>query len=119
MSRFFLAPAAEQDILSILAWTHQHFGEAARLRYEALLTQAIIDIANDPYCSGSIARPEMARAARTYHLHHSRNRLSTSIGRVKRPRHFFVYRLRESGEVEIGRVLHDSVDLDRHVNFQS
>ena len=37
MRRYILAPAAEQDIESILSWTHERFGERARLRYEALL----------------------------------------------------------------------------------
>ena len=41
MARFTLSVAAERDIVSILTWTHEHFGEQARLRYEALLVQAM------------------------------------------------------------------------------
>jgi toxin ParE1/3/4 len=48
MPRVTLAPAAEEDIARILAWSHEHFGEQARLRYETLLTQAIVDVAEDP-----------------------------------------------------------------------
>ena len=36
MQRVVLAPAAEEDIVEILAWCHEHFGEPARIRYEAL-----------------------------------------------------------------------------------
>ncbi len=114
MARFVLSPAAEQDILSILAWTHQQFGENARLRYEALLGQAILDVAEDPERIGVIRREEIREGAFTYHLWHSRLRVDTSVGRVRKPRHFLLFRVAD-GVVEIGRVLHDSMDLDRHL----
>lgn len=115
MPRFILAPAAEEDIQSILAWTHEHFGEPARLRYEALLIRAMTEVADDPDRFGSFARPEIAREIRTYHVHYSRNRTAPRGRRVKRPRHFILYRRRADGVVEIGRILHESVDLKRHV----
>jgi toxin ParE1/3/4 len=34
---------------------------------------------------------------------------------VKHPRHFLLYRIRADGQVEIGRVLHDSMDLEPHL----
>ena len=64
---------------------------------------------------GSTARPEIANAVRTYHLLHSRNRVTSRTERVNRPRHFLLYRIRPDGTVEIGRVLHDSMDVVRHV----
>jgi toxin ParE1/3/4 len=88
--------------------------EKARLRYEALLTRAIMDVVDAPERSGSHARPEIAAMARTYHLRYSRDRVKKSIGRVHRPRHFLLYRTRDE-QVEIGRVLHDGMDLKRHV----
>jgi toxin ParE1/3/4 len=106
-----LAPAAEEDIVRILAWSHEHFGEQARLRYEALLTQAIVDIAEDPDRVGSVPREELAAGARTYHLWHSRQQIAKSIGTVGTPRHFLLLRITAEGQVEIGRVLHDSMDL--------
>src|SRR3954462_5652422 len=112
MPKYRLSPQAERDIEAILEWTHENFGEKARLRYEALLTRAIMDVAEDPERVGSHDRPEIAVAARTYHLRHSRDRVKKSIGRVQRPRHFFLFRTRTDGEVEIGRVLHDGMDLE-------
>ncbi len=109
--RVVLAPAAEEDIVKILAWSHEHFGEQARLRYEALLTQAIVDIAEDPERIGSLSREELAVGARTYHLSHSRQRIAKSVGVVGSPGHFLLLRHTTDGEVEIGRVLHDSMDL--------
>src|SRR5580765_6549481 len=115
MHRLIVAPAAERDLIEILAWTHEEFGEQARLRYEALLIRAISDIVSDPNLSGSMQRPEIADSARTYHLVHSRNHVAIGIGRVKRPRHFLLYRSRVHGAIEIGRVLHDSMDFEGHV----
>lgn len=110
-----ISPAAQRDIGSVLAWTHEHFGERARLRYEALLVQAISDVAANPDLPGSSHRDEIARNAKTYHLEHSKHRVSRRLGRAKKPRHFLLYRVRGDGRVEIGRVLHDSMDLPIHL----
>ena len=115
MPPFLIAPAAVEDIESILAWTDGQFGEKARLRYEALLTRAIMDVADQPERVGSSSRPEIAAAARTYHLSYSRKRVRGGIGQVRQPRHFILYRIRNNGTVEIGRVLHDSMDLESHL----
>lgn len=115
MPHYVLAPAAERDIGQILAWSHQQFGEQPRRRYEALLIRALVDVVDDPHRAGSRARPEIAAQARTYHLRHSRDRVPRAAGRVSRPRHFLLYRVRPDGQVEIGRVLHDSMDLERHL----
>jgi toxin ParE1/3/4 len=115
VARSILAPAAERDIEAILAHSQEHFGEQARLRYEALLVQAIGDIVEDPDRAGSHSRSELADGARTYHLYFSRNRVSAQAGRVRRPRHFLLYRTRPGDIVELGRVLHDSMDLVRHL----
>lgn len=100
--------------MQILAWSHEQFGEQARLRYEALLVRAILDVCDDPSRAGSLARPEIAADARTYHLRHSRGRGRPATVRVARPRHFLLYRVRHDGQLEIGRVLHDSMNLKRH-----
>ncbi len=34
---------------------------------------------------------------------------------VKEPRHFILYRKREVGVIEVGRILHDGRDLERHI----
>lgn len=115
MPRYVISPAAERDIESILAWTHEHFGSEGRLRYEALIVRAILDVTDHPGRAGSRTRPEIASAARTYHLRHSRDRVDAAIGRVRRPRHFLLFRIRDDGRVEIGRVLHERMDFARHL----
>ena len=92
----------------------QEFGEAASLRYRALIRQALFDIRADPERPGSKERSEiMIQGARTYHLEFSRRRVSGST--VKEPRHFLLYRRREDGVIEVVRILHDGRDLQRHL----
>jgi toxin ParE1/3/4 len=117
MARFILSPAAEQDILSILAWTHKQFGERARIRYEALLGQAILDVVENPDRTGVTNRDEIREGVFTYHLRHSRLSVDSSLGRVRKPRHFLLFRVAEN-VIEIGRVLHDSMELERHLQIE-
>ena len=115
MARYRLSPLAEADLESILAWTHENFGEQSRLRYEALIVRAILDVADNPYRPGCHPRPELAAGAVTYHLLHSRDRVPRATGRVKQPRHLLLFRVSADGSLEIGRVLHDSMDLERNL----
>lgn len=117
MLPFRLSDQATHDIEDILAWTHQHFGDQARLRYEALIAQAIWDLALDPSRFGCHPRSELADGAMTYHLRHSRDHVGSPPGRVRKPRHFLVCRVGADGRLEIGRVLHDSMDTARHLPF--
>lgn len=115
MRQFRISRLAEEDIETILEWTHQHFGENARIRYESLIGQAVIDVADDQQRAGSLERPEIAAGALTYHLRNSRDRVKRASGRVHRPRHYLLYRTSSNGVVEISRVLHDGMDLKRHL----
>ncbi len=113
--KVILAPAAEADLADILAWSAEAFGDAARRRYAALIVQAIEDLTADPARVGVETRPEIAAGVQTYHLAHFRNRVAPAAGRVITPRHFLIFRLRRDSAVEIVRVLHDSMDLARHL----
>ena len=115
MLRYRLSDAAQADVINILAWTHKEFGEAARLRYESLIIAALRDVATHPDRPGSIARPELGAGVRSWHLRLSRNHAATGAEVVRRPRHFLVYRL-ESALLVVGRVLHDAMELARHLD---
>ena len=115
MLRYRLSDAAQGDILSILDWTHEQFGENARLRYESLIVAALRDVANQADRPGSLARPELGAGVRSWHLRLSRNHVNPGVGVVGRPRHFLVYRS-EPALVVVGRVLHDAMELARHLN---
>jgi toxin ParE1/3/4 len=110
--RILLSGPAKRDIAAILKWSWREFGEAAAWRYEALLSQAMRDIAADPERPGSLSRPEIVTGGRTYHLQFSRENVGGD--RVKAPRHLLLYR-RRGDAVEIARVLHDAQDLKRNL----
>jgi toxin ParE1/3/4 len=110
-----IARLADEDIVSILRWSLGEFGPAACRRYEALLTVALESLREDPERFGSIARPEFGTAIRTYHLRFSRDKARTPEGVVHRPRHQVAYRTLGEWGLEIIRILHDSMELQRHL----
>lgn len=113
MARYRLSHAAQQDIVAILEWSHEQFGEEARIRYEALIAAAIRDAAARSNYVGHKPRPELGDGVFTWHLSHSRTR--SAGGNVRRPRHFLVCR-RDSDVLVIARVLHDAMDPQQHVD---
>ena len=110
-----IAPKARGDIANILAWTHENFGPQSLQRYALLIQTAIEDVAANPELAGSSGRSEIADHCRTYHLIHSRKKAGGRGKRVRKPRHFLLYRVTEANVVEIGRVFHDSMDLKQHL----
>jgi len=112
MARLRLSALAQSDIVHVLAWTEQRHGERARERYEHLLSSALRDLAADPARLGTMARPELGEGVRSYHLRSVRKQAG-----VARPRHLILYRIRGTSTAEVGRVLHDAMDLERHATF--
>ena len=110
-----IAPKARSDIASILVWTQENFGPQMLKRYGTLIQTAIEEIAANPELAGSVHRPEIADHCRTYHLFHSRNKAGRRGNRIRNPRHFLLYRVTDPNVVEIGRVLHDSTELEQHL----
>jgi toxin ParE1/3/4 len=110
-----IAPRARSDIASILAWTGENSGPQTSKRYGKLIATAIEQVAANPEISGSSPRPEIANHCRTYHLFFSRKSAGRPGDRIRNPRHFLLYRVTKSRVVEIGRVLHDSMELQIHL----
>ena len=110
-----IAPKARGDIASILAWTEENFGPQTLRRYAALIATALEQVGANPELVGSEPRPEIADNCRTYHLFFSRKLAGRAAGRIRRPRHFLLYRVTEPGLVEISRALHDSMELKAHL----
>jgi len=113
--RYRLSEAAQGDVINILAWTDEQFGEAARLRYESLIVAALRDVATQPDRPGSLARPELGAGVRSWHLRLSRDHVRPGAEVVRRSRHFLVYRF-EPALIVVGRVLHDAMELARHLD---
>jgi len=115
MARYRLTHSAQADIVSILTWTHDQFGEEARKRYEALIATAIKDAATRRGEVGQTVRPELGEGVFSWHLVQSRTR--SPGGTVHRPRHFLICR-RDGDVLLVGRVLHDAMELRRHLDPQ-
>jgi toxin ParE1/3/4 len=111
--RLRLAGPAQNDIEDVLAWSELNFGVTARRRYEALMARALRDLANDPARIGVRQRPELGSGVFSYHLFHSRRRTSTH--KVQSSRHLLLARMGEAGFIDILRVLHDAMELSRHL----
>jgi len=101
-ARFLTHPLAETDIADVPAYTLERFGARQYHRYEQIIVEALTRLVEHP----EIGRALKGRAG--FFLY--------SIGRHgRRASHQFLYRVREDGRVEILRLLHDSMDVSRHV----
>ena len=112
MARLRLSALAQADIAQVLSWTGHRFGGQAQERYARLISAALRDLATDPHCVGTVDRPELGEEVRSFHL-----RIVRRQAGVARPRHLIFYRVREASIVEVGRVLHDAMELERHITF--
>jgi toxin ParE1/3/4 len=120
MLRIRLTLPARRDIADLLDWSAEHFGAAGRRRYEALAETALRDIAADPARTGSREETQLGPGLRIYHRRLSRDRAKAKFGVVRSPRHILLYRSRPKENVVTGvRVLHDAMDLVRHIRAGS
>lgn len=103
--RVRLGAVAELDFANILKWTTETFGPRQARIYRETLMQAVGELANGPDVPGSRARDEIMPGLRSLHV----------ARRGRRGRHFLLYRAAEGRIIEIGRILHDQMDLQRHL----
>ena len=106
--RIELAAAANRDVVDILRWTTQAFGSRQAASYEATLTRALENLQAGPTAAGAKRRPELGLDI--YLLHVAKKR--------RRGRHFLVFRPlsdRPTPTIQVLRILHDAMDLARHL----
>ncbi|MCG0165161.1 type II toxin-antitoxin system RelE/ParE family toxin [Pseudomonas aeruginosa] len=113
MAKYRISHDAQADIVDILRFTHNRFGDAARRCYQALIGTALEAVATDPLRLGSLSREELGAGLRSIHLVYCRS--MPNVGKVVRPRHFVFYRVATDQVLEVVRVLHDSMELERHL----
>jgi toxin ParE1/3/4 len=101
-----LAAQAELDFVEILVWTVENFGESQADIYAETLTLAIEALHDGPLPAGAQARDEIAPNIRTLHV--------ARLGR--KGRHFVVFRQTEDRCIDVLRLLHDGMDLARHIH---
>lgn len=100
--RVQLSGQAARDFSKILSWTEDNFGARQAHAYDALMRSTLRRLASDPLGGASKARDEDVGAGfRTLH--------------VARPgRHLILYRVEEELVLVVG-ILHDSMDVSRHL----
>jgi toxin ParE1/3/4 len=103
--RVRLGAAAEVDFANILKWTTENFGARQSRVYRDTLVQVIGELADGPDAAGSKAREDIMAGPCTLHI----------ARRGRRGSHFLMYRAAPNTTIEIVRILHDRMDLQRHV----
>jgi len=103
-----LAAAAEADIAEILQWTAEHFGHRQARVYADTLAGALEELSEGPEVPGARARDDIAMGLFTLHV----------ASRGRKGRHFVLFRVGHDNDdavIDVLRVLHEAMDLPRHV----
>ena len=103
--RIRLGAEAEADYLHILDRTVEMFGPRQADIYEGHLLAAFDALTSGPDVLGSVARPDIRPDLRIYHI--ARRGISA--------RHLICYRPADGQVIEVLRILHDAMDLPRHI----
>ena len=102
--RLVLSAAAEADLANIAAWTAETFGVRQADVYVDALLDCVEELAANPFIERSRPRDEIAPGLRSLHMTKPR----------RRGRHFILYRA-EDDVLTIVRILHDSMEMTRHL----
>ena len=103
-----LAAAAEADFRDIIRWTAEEFGDAQARAYAMSLSAAIESLTGGPSVVGARLRDDIAKGI--FALHIARH--------GHKGRHFVMFRVgkdRDHARIEVLRILHEAMDLARHL----
>lgn len=101
-----LVDEAERDFAEIIEYTVSNFGIRQAKVYEATLTSALNALRAGPNPRDSAKRDELGVGIRSLHVARS----------GRRGRHLIIYRELPGRIIEVVRILHDAMDLKRHVS---
>ncbi len=101
-----VAQGAQQDLVAIRTWTQQRFGSRQALAYARTLALALHALCDEgPDLPGANPRDDLGSGIRVLHVaRHGRH-----------GRHFVVFRAGDKHCIDVLRILHDSMDLARHM----
>ena len=103
--RVLLSAAVTKDLATILQWTAERFGSGQAWACQANLESAIRALGAGPLVPGARDRSEIGPGLRTLHVaRHGR-----------RGRHLILFRAGPEHTIEVLRILHDQMDLARHL----
>ena len=103
-----LTKSAEADFREIVRWITRQFGERQARAYSETLSAAITDLSAGPAVIGAAERKDIAKGIFTLHM----------ARKGRKGRHFVMFRVRREREgelIEVLRILHDAMDLRRHL----
>jgi toxin ParE1/3/4 len=103
--RVRLAEQAERDLLGITLWTVENFSAQQAEIYVETLSLAIEALHDGPEVLGVTVRDDLGLGVRTLHV----------ARQGRKGRHFVVFRAAPEQTIEVLRLLHDSMDLARHL----
>lgn len=103
--RVRLAEQVERDLLDIMIWTAENFGGLQADFYAETLTLAIEALHDGPEILGVNERDEIGPGIRTLHV----------ARQGRKGRHFVVFKVAPPQTIDVLRLLHDSMDLARHM----
>ncbi len=93
------------DFSEIVTWTAENFGKIQADTYAETLTLAIEALHDGPELRGTKARDDVGPGIRTLHV----------ARQGRSGRHFVVFREAQNQYLDVLRLLHDSMDLARHM----
>lgn len=102
--RVRLTRQADADLEGIALWTAREFGALQTRRYMKTLALALESLTAGPDVQGTKVRDDLGPGVRS--LHAARN--------GRRARHIVVFRTSQN-VIEVLRVLHDGMELQRHI----
>ena len=100
-----LSTEAEHDFLHILDYTIETYGERQSDLYKTLIQESLSALSSGPDVPGNMMRDDIRLGLRSIHI--------SRPGR--RGRHFIVYRAVQDNLIVVLRILHDAMDLPRHI----
>lgn len=103
-----LTAAAGADFEEILRWTVDQFGEAQARIYAGTISAALNDLAAGPTIVGARERDDILKGIFTLHV----------AREGRKGRHFVMFRVGcppDREVIEVLRILHDAMDLQRHL----
>ena len=102
-----LTDRAAKDVEDILDWTYVHFGPLLLDSYTSVINDALEALSEGPRLIDMRGRPELGDDVATLHV----------ARQGRKGRHLLVFRVHDREcVIEVLRILHDSMDLERHLD---
>jgi toxin ParE1/3/4 len=107
-----LTAGAEADLKHILVWSARQFGAERTRVYAQTMSSAIEALAAGPDVTGAQRREDIGKGLLALHV----------AREGRKGRHFLIFRVRKIAKtetIEVLRLLHDAMDLSRHLLSRS